>query len=123
MSKKIDYFLLKKQQKKFIRNEDGTFSPENVGTTYFSYTEESLLKDSNLIPVYKNCECKFCTDTHPKIIRISAVLSGERLKDFESLSDDLIHAQDDLNFANCKLDGSWDGWEWIIEEKKKRNLK
>ncbi len=66
------------------------------------------------------CLCYWCTEIYPRITRIEEKLSEDLKKDLDFVMSHYEHKALDGNVAECKLDGSWHGWEWIIEEKKKR---
>ncbi len=59
----------------------------------------------------KPCTCKLCTYWHPLQKRIREQLNDEGKKEFDILTNHLAHVEDDLNYAEAKLDGSWPGWE------------
>jgi hypothetical protein len=65
------------------------------------------------------CLCDLCNRVSPKAKAIRAALSEELQKDFDYLMSRMMHAEDDLDYAEARLRGEWPGWEWIIEARQK----
>jgi hypothetical protein len=72
----------------------------------------------------KKCTCKWCTTTHPNFKKLCKALEHdpEALAIAEGLFNDLMHAEENSDYYFSQLNGTWPGWEWIIEERKKRLL-
>ncbi len=64
------------------------------------------------------CLCDDCVRISPMRERIDAALPPELKADFEYLMHLLFIAEDDNNYLNAKFNGTWPGWEWIIEAQK-----
>lgn len=67
-----------------------------------------------------SCQCKWCLEISPKLKSIKAKLDGEDAKFFEEFIGMYLTECEDRDCSEAKLDGSWPGWEWIAEEKKRR---
>jgi len=65
----------------------------------------------------KKCNCDWCKRVSPMIQRIRDSLDESMALDFDYLMNRMISTEEDLNYAEAKLDGSWPGWEWIKEAK------
>jgi hypothetical protein len=62
----------------------------------------------------KKCNCKYCTIEKPRLDNVERALeSSEALDDFKHIVSDLIHAEDDVNYYQCLLNGDWPGWKWM----------
>jgi len=66
----------------------------------------------------KECQCEWCTTFSPGYQRLKARTHPDDLPFLDEMLNRMMCAEDDLNYAEAKLDGSWPGWEWIVEAKK-----
>lgn len=69
------------------------------------------------------CMCKLCQVRSPVITEIHNALPLDLRDKFRSLVIELEGAESDRDFYRALWKGEWPGSEWIIEEKKKRNIK
>lgn len=68
---------------------------------------------------FKTCKCKWCTVWSPIIKRIDHALSPRLKKQFNDLLEHYIFMEEDYDYLQAKMDGSWPGWEWLPNEIKK----
>lgn len=68
----------------------------------------------------KKCTCEYCTKWTPWSERVERKLTGRDLNLFYEFLIKASQQSHDLYVASCKLSGTLPGWEWIVEEKKKR---
>ncbi len=64
------------------------------------------------------CLCDLCNRVSPKAKRIREALSDELKSDFDYLMSRMMHAEDDLDYAEARLSGQWPGWEWMPEARR-----
>lgn len=118
------------------RNETEVFWSTSSETNYKcptcgreAYKDPSVVGDfcvdekyHNKKPGARTCGCKWCIKEHPRYREVIKALDGNNKKFVEELFDKVSYLEEDLNYANCLLDGSWPGWEWIKEEKEKHGV-
>jgi hypothetical protein len=51
---------------------------------------------------------------------LKKLTSAKAISALSDMLDDNCQLAEDLARAEAKLNGTWPGWDWIIEEKKKR---
>jgi len=71
------------------------------------------------------CLCDWCVRISPMHKRIKDALPEHLKHEFDYLSNRFFNIEMDLDATEAKLNGSWPGWEWIVEERRKhegRNL-
>lgn len=67
----------------------------------------------------RKCLCDLCTRISPMMRRISKALPRELRRDFDYLMMRLYTAEEDRDADEAKLNGTWPGWEWMVEARKK----
>lgn len=72
----------------------------------------------------RKCLCALCNRWSPLIKKIKSALRGKpEAHDFEKLTTYYFYVEDDLNYAEARLDGSWPDWEWLPEARKEAERK
>lgn len=69
------------------------------------------------------CSCEYCLRMGPSFKKIRDALPEDLKPEFEYMVTRLMTVEEDLNYAEAQLDGSWPGWEWITEAKKAAGYK